>query len=83
MTATLKGVEHRLAEAAKKARRDQDATQAMKEYQAERSRVDANTARLRALRLQRESADAQTPSAPTVAKPKAARRPSSASRARD
>jgi hypothetical protein len=80
MTTTVKGVEHRLAEATKKARREQDAAQAMREYQAERSRVDANTARLRAQRLARESAAIQ---AVPAAAPKAPRRASKPARARD
>jgi hypothetical protein len=48
--ASPKGPPH-VAAAARKADRERDALQAMREYQAEQARVDANTARLRALRL--------------------------------
>lgn len=58
MTST-KSVEQRLAAAAKKARRDTDALQAVREYAAEKARVDANTLRLRTLRLEKEAADAR------------------------
>jgi hypothetical protein len=58
MTST-KSLEQRLAAAAKKANRDRDAVQAMKEYAAEKARVDANTLRLRAMRLEKEAADAK------------------------
>ena len=46
-----------MAAAANKARRDQDALKALRDYAADRARVDANTLRLRALRLQKEAAD--------------------------
>ena len=55
MTST-KSVEQRLAEAAKKARRDNEALQALREYAAEKARIDFNTLRLRALRLEKEAA---------------------------
>jgi len=58
MTST-KSVEQRLAAAAKKASRDRDALQAVRDYAAEKARVDANTQRLRALRLEKEAADAR------------------------
>ena len=58
MTST-KSVEQRLAAAAVKASRDRDALQAVRDYAAEKARVDANTLRLRALRLEKEAADAQ------------------------
>ena len=58
MTST-KSVEQRLAAAAVKASRDRDATQALRDYAAEKARVDANTLRLRALRLEKEAADAR------------------------
>ena len=54
-----KSVEQRMAAAANKARRDQDALQALRDYAAEKARIDANTLRLRALRLEKEAADAQ------------------------
>ena len=57
MTST-KSVEQRLAAAAKKASRDQDAVLALREYAAEKARVDANTLKLRELRLAKEAADA-------------------------
>ena len=59
MTST-KSVEQRLAAAAKKASRDSDAVQALRDYAADKARVDANTLRLRALRLEKEAADART-----------------------
>jgi hypothetical protein len=58
MTST-KTLEQRLAAAAQKAHRDSDALQAVRDYAAERARVDANTERLRALRLKKEAADAK------------------------
>jgi hypothetical protein len=73
MTKT-KTLEQRLVAAAQKAGREREAAQAMREYQAERVRVDANTARLRALRLAKEAADAETAAAQAAAKPKAAPR---------
>ena len=75
-----KGIEQRLLAAAQKANRDHDAIQAMKEYQAERNRVDANTARLRALRLAKEAAAGAAPSQPGPKKP--ARAATGASRSR-
>lgn len=54
-----KSVEQRLAAAAVKASRDQDALKALRDYAAEKARVDANTMRLRALRLEKEAADAR------------------------
>ena len=56
MTST-KSVEQRMAAAAKKASRDSDALHALRDYAAEKARVDANTVRLRALRLEKEAAD--------------------------
>ena len=56
MTST-KSVEQRLAAAAEKARRDHDSLQAVRDYAAEKARVDANTLRLRALRLEKEAAE--------------------------
>jgi hypothetical protein len=69
MTKT-KTLEQRLVAAAEKAGREREAAQAMREYQAERARIDANTARLRALRLAKEAADAEA----AAAKPKSAPR---------
>jgi hypothetical protein len=56
MTST-KSVEQRMAAAAKKASRDSDALHALRDYAAEKARVDANTVRLRALRLEKEAAE--------------------------
>jgi hypothetical protein len=58
MTST-KSVEQRMAAAAKKASRDIDALQALRDYAADKARVDANTIRLRALRLEKEAAEAR------------------------
>ncbi len=49
--------------AIKKAERDSDKAEAMREYQAERLAAQANMARLRALRLAKESADQRPPEA--------------------
>jgi hypothetical protein len=68
-----KTLEQRLVAAAQKVGRDRDAAQAMRDYQAERVRIDANTERLRALRLAKEAADAQAAEAAAGAKPKATR----------
>jgi hypothetical protein len=73
MTKT-KTVEQRLVAAAVKAGREREAAQAMREYQAERVRVDANTARLRELRLAKEAADAETAAAQAAAKKAAPRK---------
>jgi len=48
---------HASALAARRADRERDGLQAMREYQAEQARIDANTARLRAARLAKEAAD--------------------------
>jgi hypothetical protein len=77
MTST-KSLEERLLAAAKKAGRDRDALQAMRDYRAEAVRVDANTARLRELRLAKEAADAQAAAAPSAS----AKKPSRSSKAR-
>lgn len=58
--AAEKSVEERMLAAAQKVKREQDAIAALKDYQAERARVDANTLKLRALRLAKEAADAKT-----------------------
>jgi len=60
--------------AAKKAERDK--IQAMRDYQAEINARQANMARLRALRLAKESADARSTIAARPAKKNAANRPS-------
>ena len=48
-----------MAAAAIKASRDRDALQAVRDYAAEKAKVDANTLRLRALRLEKEAAEAK------------------------
>lgn len=66
---TLKG-DQKLSATAKKAERDRDAAQAMREYEAEKRATQANMARLRAQRLAKESAEAQAPTADPTAKKK-------------
>ena len=56
--------------AEKKARQAEDASKAMAEYRAEQAAVDANTLRLRALRLAREAELAANPPAPPEPKRK-------------
>jgi hypothetical protein len=73
MTKT-KTVEQRMVAAAQKAGRERDAAQAMKEYAAEKARIDANTERLRALRLAKEAADAEAAAQRAASKPKSASR---------
>jgi hypothetical protein len=51
----LKNADQRSAMAAKKDERARDAALAMREYEAEKLAVHANTARLRALRLAKEA----------------------------
>jgi len=73
MTST-KSLEQRLAAAAKKANRDREALQAVRDYAAEKARIDANTQRLRALRLEKEAADAKAAAeAAAQKKPRAAK----------
>ena len=60
--------------AAAKAERQRDKTEAMREYQAENLACHANMARLRALRLAKESTDSQPQTAQRPAKRKAASR---------
>lgn len=58
----------RAAREAMKKDRERDATAAMKEYEAERRAVLANTERLRALRLAREAGDAPAKAAKATKK---------------
>jgi hypothetical protein len=58
----------RAAREAMKEQRDHDAAEAMKEYEAERRAVVANTERLRALRLARDSGQAQSKTAKAAKK---------------
>ncbi len=59
--------------AEKKARQAEDASKAMAEYRAEQAAIDANTSRLRALRLAREAALAANPPPPPEPKRKKAK----------
>jgi hypothetical protein len=61
----LKAKIHTAAEL--KAERERDKIQAMRDYQAERLEQHANMMRLRALRLAKESAEAQATTAPRLA----------------
>jgi len=56
---TLKSEQQLSVAAAKKAERDRDAAQAMRDYEAEKRTAHVNMMRLRALRLARETAGAQ------------------------
>jgi hypothetical protein len=67
--------------AALKAERERDKAQAMRDYEAEKTAWQANMMRLRALRLARESAGAQTPVDQPIAK-NAPRRRTSLARTR-
>jgi hypothetical protein len=69
-----KSVEQRLVASAQKAKREQEAISALKEYYAEKARIDANTTRLRALRLAKEAADAKTAAEQPAEDKKPARR---------
>lgn len=60
---TLKS-DQQLSAIAKKAERERDAAQAMREYEAEKRATQANMERLRELRLAKERADAQAPQSP-------------------
>jgi len=68
-----KSVAQRMLATAQKAKREQDAIAALKEYRAERARVDANTLKLRALRLAKEAADAKILAEQPVTRKKALR----------
>jgi hypothetical protein len=74
LMATTKTPEQKSIAAAQKSARESDAAKAMREYQAETLRIDANTARLRALRLEKEAADAKAAAEAAAAKPKAVKR---------
>jgi hypothetical protein len=58
---TLKRDQQTSTAAAKKAERERDGAQAMREYEADKRATQANMARLRALRLAKERAEAQAP----------------------
>lgn len=74
MATTTKTPEQKSIAAAQKSARENDAAKAMREYEAEKLRIDANTARLRALRLEKEAADAKAAAEQAAAKPKAVKR---------
>jgi hypothetical protein len=58
MSATLKDAQRRATFVALKVERARDGAQAMREYEAEKIALQANTARLRALRLAKEPVSA-------------------------
>jgi hypothetical protein len=64
-------VDKKASDALKKLQRAEDGKKAMAEYEAQKLAVDANTARLRALRLEREAAAAAA-APPELVKKKAA-----------
>ena len=59
MATTLKDAQQRSMAAATNAERARDRAQALREYEAEKLTRDANTARLRALRLAKEASEAE------------------------
>src|SRR4051812_28543564 len=61
-------VDKKANDALKKLQRAEDGKKAMAEYEAQKLAVDANTARLRALRLEREAAAAKAPPEPVKKK---------------
>jgi hypothetical protein len=72
MATLSKDAQQRSAAAAVKAERALDKAAAMQEYEAEALALQANTERLRALRLAREAESVQNPSAQPPAKKQAA-----------
>lgn len=65
-----KSVEQRMLAAAQKLKRETDAIAALKEYHAEKARIDVNTQRLRALRLAKEATIANADPAKAVKSPR-------------
>ena len=65
---TMKGVKSASTAAAKKAERERDMAQAMREYEAEQRALKANMARLRALRLAKDRAESKATTAPRSAR---------------
>jgi hypothetical protein len=59
MSTTLKDAQQRASAAATNAERARDKAQALREYEAEKLAREANTARLRALRLAKEANEMQ------------------------
>jgi len=82
MTTTLKGNMQWSTVAALKAERERDKVRAVGDYDAEKLALQANMIRLRALRLAKESADAQATTARRPAKKEAAIRVSILTQAR-
>ena len=72
MKTTLKRVPQPSTVAAMKAERERDKAQAVRDYEAEQLACQANMARLRALRLAKERADAQATTAQRPTRKKAA-----------
>jgi hypothetical protein len=71
---TLKSEQQLVQAAAKKAERERDAVQAMRDYEAEKRTAHANMMRLRALREAREAAGAQAERKKSAAKEASATR---------
>lgn len=67
---TLKRDQQPSMAAAKKAERERDGAQAMREYEADKRATQANMARLRAQRLAKERAEASAPPKPVNNKKK-------------
>jgi hypothetical protein len=67
---TLKSDQQKSMTAAKKAERERDQAQALRDYEAEKRAAQANMMRLRALRLAKERADSQAPTPQRPAKNK-------------
>jgi len=65
MTLALSPIRH-LSPANRKAERERDQAAALREYADERAAVQANTARLRALRLAKQASDARTAAGPSI-----------------
>ena len=82
MKTTLKRVPQPSTAAAVKAERERDKAQAMRDYEAEQVARQANMARLRALRLAKERADAQTTTARRLTRKKAATQVSASTQVR-
>jgi hypothetical protein len=81
MATTVKDAQQRATAAAATAERERDKAQAVREYEAERLAREANIARLRALRLAKEAADAQEAKMQPPIKKKAASGTATARRA--
>lgn len=82
MATTVKDAQQRAIAAATNAERERDKALAVREYEAERLARDANMARLRALRLAKEAADAQEAKAQPPVRKKAASGIATAQRAK-